>query len=86
MIGCRRRNPRGHRAGAEPAQTVACAYARIRAHNDRANFITLRDQAEEIGEAKALAAEGDIPLPFHVVPFVVKDNIDLRTVDVALGP
>jgi allophanate hydrolase len=66
-----------HRAGAEPAQTVAHAYARIRAHNDRAIFITLRDEADVIAEAKALAAKGDTALPLYGVPFAVKDNIDV---------
>jgi allophanate hydrolase len=66
-----------HRAGAEPAQTIARAYARIRAHNDPAIFITLRDEADAIAEAKALAAKGDTALPLYGVPFAVKDNIDV---------
>ena len=66
-----------HRAGAEPAQTVARAYARIRAHNDPAIFITVREEADAIAEAKALAAKGDTALPLYGVPFAVKDNIDV---------
>ena len=47
-----------HRSGsASPEATVARAYARIRAHDDPAIFITLRAEADAIAEAKALAAE-----------------------------
>ena len=46
-----------HRAGAmTPAQTVARSYQRIRAHNDPAMFISLRDEKEALAEAEALAA------------------------------
>ena len=58
-----------HRAGTmTPAETVARSYARIRAHNDPAVFISLRDEAEAIAEAKALAAKGDTSLPLFGVP------------------
>jgi allophanate hydrolase len=67
---------KAHRAGASPADTIARAYARIRRHNDPALFITLRDEADAIAEAKALAARGDTALPLYGVPFAVKDNID----------
>jgi allophanate hydrolase len=66
-----------HRSGTSPAETIAGAYARIRAHNDPAIFITLRDEAETIAEAKALAVKGDTSLPLYGVPFAVKDNIDV---------
>src|SRR5258708_28666230 len=66
-----------HRSGTSPEQTIAQTYARIRAHNDPAIFITLRDEADAIAEAKALAVKGDTSLPLYGVPFAVKDNIDV---------
>ena len=43
-----------HRTGAAtPEQTVARCYARIRARGDAAVFITLRDEAEALAEARA---------------------------------
>jgi allophanate hydrolase len=65
-----------HRAGtATPEQTVAACYARIRAHDDPAIFITLRDEADARAEARALAAPD---LPLFGVPVAVKDNIDVK--------
>src|SRR5262245_3090785 len=47
-----------HRSGAaSPEETIARAYARIRAHDDPAIFIALRAEADALAEAKALAAE-----------------------------
>ena len=67
-----------HRSGASsPEATVARTYARIRAHGDPAIFITLRDEADALAEATALAANGDTDLPLYGVPFAVKDNIDV---------
>src|SRR5882724_4288190 len=66
-----------HRSGTSPEETVARTYARIRRHNDPAIFITLRDEADTIAEAKALAAKGETSLPLYGVPFAVKDNIDV---------
>jgi allophanate hydrolase len=67
-----------HRAGsASPAETVARGFARIRAHGDPAVFISLRDEAEALAEAKALEASGARDQPLFGVPFAVKDNIDL---------
>ena len=71
-----------HRAGASPEATVARAYARIRAHADPAIFITLRDEADALAEAKALAARREADraladLPLYGVPVAVKDNIDV---------
>jgi allophanate hydrolase len=63
-----------HHAGRSPEDTLARCYARIRAHNDPAIFITLRDEAEAIAEAHALK---DTSLPLYGVPFAVKDNIDV---------
>jgi allophanate hydrolase len=71
-----------HRAGASPEATVARAYARIRAHADPAIFITLRDEADALTEAKALAAKRKADraladLPLYGVPVAIKDNIDV---------
>jgi allophanate hydrolase len=67
-----------HRAGAQsPEATVARTYARIRAHGDPAIFITLREEADALAEAKALAARGT-DLPLYGVPVAVKDNIDVK--------
>jgi allophanate hydrolase len=63
-----------HRSGIPPEETIARTYARIRAHNDPAIFITLRDEADARGEARALT---DTSLPLYGVPFAVKDNIDV---------
>ena len=68
-----------HRSGAaSPQDTIAACYARIRAHNDPAIFISLRDEAEALAEARALPPAGDTCLPLHGVPVAVKDNIDVK--------
>jgi allophanate hydrolase len=67
-----------HRSGARtPAATVARAYARIRAHGDPAVFIALRDEADAVAEAEALARAGPRGRPLYGVPLAVKDNIDV---------
>jgi allophanate hydrolase len=72
-----------HRSGAaSPEATIARTYARIRAHDDPAIFIALREEADALAEAKALAAErtADRTLadrPLFGVPVAVKDNIDV---------
>ena len=67
-----------HRAGtATPSETITRSYARIRAHADPAIFISLRDEAEAVAEAKALEKSGNKNLPLYGVPFAVKDNIDV---------
>jgi allophanate hydrolase len=66
-----------HRAGhLSPAQTVARSFARIRAHNDPAIFISLRDEQQALAEAEALTAKDAAQLPLYGVPVGVKDNID----------
>ena len=66
-----------HRNGAQtPEETIKRCYARIAAHSDRAMFITLRDQAEAIAEARALPKER-AGQPLYGVPVAVKDNIDV---------
>ena len=49
---------------------------RIRAHNDPAVFISLRDEAEALAEARALAKRDAASLPLYGVPVAIKDNID----------
>ena len=71
-----------HRAGASIEATVARCYARIRAHDDPAIFISLRAEADAIAEAKMLAAEADADgslaeRPLYGVPVAIKDNIDV---------
>jgi allophanate hydrolase len=72
-----------HRSGAaSPEATVARAYARIRAHDDPAIFIALREEADALAEAKGLAAERNrdrtlADRPLFGVPVAVKDNIDV---------
>lgn len=73
-----------HRTGARsPEQTVAECYARIRAHDDPAVFITLRREDEVRAEARALPREGARPL--LGVPVAIKDNIDMAGVPTTAG-
>ncbi|MGJ5049851.1 allophanate hydrolase [Bradyrhizobium oligotrophicum] len=66
-----------HRAGlTKPSDTIARCYARIRAHNDPAIFISLRGEKDALAEAEALA-DKDRSLPLYGVPVAVKDNIDV---------
>ena len=70
---CRGSSP-GHNAARK--QTIARSFARIRAHNDPAIFISLRDEAEALAEARALAKRDAASLPLYGVPVAIKDNID----------
>jgi len=68
-----------YRAGdLTPADIVARSYARIRALDDPAVFITLVDETEALAQAQQLAASGDHDLPLYGIPLAVKDNIDVR--------
>jgi allophanate hydrolase len=69
-----------HRAGDRtPAQTLARSFARIRAHDDPAVFISLREEQEAVAEAERLMARADAAeLPLYGVPIAVKDNIDVQ--------
>jgi allophanate hydrolase len=67
-----------HRAEeACPEDTVAQCYARIRAHDDPAIFITLRDEADARAEARAFTGRAR-DLPLFGVPVAIKDNIDVE--------
>ena len=68
-----------HRAATmTPAQTVARSYQRIRAYNDPAVFISLRDEKDALAEAEALVSNDAASLPLLGVPVAVKDNIDAQ--------
>ncbi len=68
-----------YRAGTvTPEDIVARSFARIRAHDDPAVFITLREEAEVRTEAAALARAGDRALPLFGIPVAIKDNIDVK--------
>ena len=67
-----------YRAGdATPADIVARSFARLRAHNDPAIFIALRDEKDVMAEAAGALSDADKSLPLYGIPFAVKDNIDL---------
>ncbi len=68
-----------YRSGAlKPDDIVARSFARIRAHDDPAIFIALRDEAEVRAEARALEKAGGKSLPLYGIPVSVKDNIDVK--------
>jgi allophanate hydrolase len=68
-----------YRAGAaKPEDIVARSFARIRAHDDPAVFITLREESEVLADAKTLAQARDTTLPLYGIPVAVKDNIDVK--------
>jgi allophanate hydrolase len=67
-----------HRAGTvTPAQTVERTYARIRAYDDPAIFISLREESDAIAEANRLSPDLAAQAPLYGVPVAVKDNIDV---------
>src|SRR4051812_41550977 len=67
-----------HREGLiSPAETVARSFQRIRDHADPAIFISLRNEADALTEARALAGKDAAALPLYGVPVAVKDNIDV---------
>jgi allophanate hydrolase len=66
------------RGALKPEDVVARSFARIRRHGDPAIFIALREEADVVAEAKALARDGDMALPLYGIPVAVKDNIDVK--------
>jgi allophanate hydrolase len=68
-----------HRSGkVAPESTIADCYARIRAHDDPAVFISLRDERDALAEVRSLRAAGDSDRPLFGVAVAVKDNIDVK--------
>lgn len=59
------------------SETIAAAYAGLRAHGDAALFISLKPEAEALAEAERLQAEGPRGRALWGVPVAVKDNIDV---------
>jgi allophanate hydrolase len=75
-----------HREGTtSPVDTVARCFARIRAHADPAVFISLRDEAAAVADAKALAVLDLWDRPLYGVPVAVKDNIDVQGFPTTVG-
>ncbi|MGC1448006.1 MAG: allophanate hydrolase [Xanthobacteraceae bacterium] len=67
-----------YRSGAAtPTAIVARSYARLRALDDPAIFITLRKEEDVAAEAQGLMRTGDTSLPLYGIPVAVKDNIDV---------
>src|ERR1700734_1553278 len=62
---------------APPADIVARSFARLRAHNDPALFISLREEKDVIAEAQTLVRTGDKALPLYGILTGPKDNNDL---------
>jgi allophanate hydrolase len=68
-----------HRSGARtPQATVVECYTRIRAHDDPAIFISLRDEGDALAEAAALERGGARDGALFGVPVAIKDNIDVK--------
>ncbi len=75
-----------YRSGAiKPEDVAARSFERIRAHNDPAIFIALRDEADVVAEAGALARARDMTLPLYGIPVAVKDNIDVKGLPTTAG-
>ena len=66
------------RGAVQPGDIVARSFERMRAHDDPAIFIALREEADVVAEAHALARGGDKTLPLYGIPVAVKDNIDVK--------
>ncbi|MEM1049806.1 MAG: allophanate hydrolase [Pseudomonadota bacterium] len=70
--------------GARPGDVIREVYRRIEAVGDPALFLHLRDLADVVAEAEALAAKSD-KSPLWGMPFVVKDNIDVADLPTTAG-
>lgn len=68
-----------------PADIVARSFERIRAYGDDSVFISLRDRAKALDEAKALAAEGNTNRRLFGIPVAIKDNIDVKNMSTSAG-
>ncbi|MEH2513301.1 allophanate hydrolase [Nitrobacteraceae bacterium AZCC 1564] len=60
-----------------PEETITRTLARIRAHNDPAIFISLREEADLLVEARSLATQNPDDFPLYGIPVAIKDNIDV---------
>ena len=68
-----------YRAGSvTPADIAARSFARLRARDDPAIFIALREEADVVAEARALSRSSDKTLPLYGIPVAIKDNIDVK--------
>jgi allophanate hydrolase len=67
-----------HAKGKAVKATIDETYDRVDRHNDLALFIALRPRAEALAIAGRLQAVGPEGKRLFGVPFVVKDNIDVR--------
>ena len=65
----------------DPVAAVRAAYAKLRAQDDSAIFISLKDEAQAVAEAEALRAAGPADRPLYGLTFAVKDNIDVAGLD-----
>lgn len=75
-----------HRTGkSTPEETIARTFAKIRAHDDPALFITLRDEVEARAEARAFTDEDSLAKPLFGVPVAIKDNIDVAGMPTTAG-
>src|SRR5947209_9449797 len=75
-----------HRSGESTVQqTIARTYERIRAYEDPALFISLRDEAGVLAEAAALEAKDARDLPLYGIAVAIKDNIDVAGLPTTAG-
>jgi allophanate hydrolase len=75
-----------HRSGERPvSETVARRYARLRAADDPAIFIAVREEAAVRADAVRLEAAGSRALPLYGIPIAVKDNIDVAGLPTTAG-
>ena len=71
-------------ARVSPLELVARCFRRLRAHDDPAMFISLREQAA-IADAAALVSAGNTNLPLYGIPVAIKDNIDVADLPTTAG-
>ena len=67
------------------AETIARCFARIRAYDDPAVFISQREEEDALAEAKRLAETDGPNRSLYGVPVAVKDNIDVAGVPTTAG-